>query len=175
MAWNDPNEVDWDVGDVLTADSLQSYVRDNLLALRALNFATQRHDLSSNISTLSTSFVDIDITNLKVELNISSDRLLCIASFMIDRVGSGGVPQGIGYYDLAVNQDASFSSFVRASNHADGLIKSNSFDLPVVLFGYWTNLAPGAKRITVQARTSTASYGSIIRNAQTVNLLALEV
>ena len=169
MVWSDPNEVEWEVGDPVTSADMKQYVRDNLLALRALNVAQTSYKPGANITTNSNSFVDADPTNLKVSLDITSDKLLCICSFRGRKSTANS-----GYFDLIVNESASVD--VRAGDVNDGLIEvhagANTADL--IIIGYWTGLDEGTKEIKLQMRSDDANNVNVYDDFSVV-LTAFEV
>lgn len=170
MAWNDPNELTWAEGSPLTAEDMNTYVKNNLLALRALNVEQTMHLLNAAIASNNTSFVDADPNNLKVQIDISSDKLLCIASF----VGSKAT-NGSAYFDLIVNQDGG-STNVRAGDATNGLVQisSTASQREIILVGFWTGLQPGTKIVKIQMRSSNSNNANIF-NDMAVLMTALEV
>jgi hypothetical protein len=74
MAWTTPKT--WSVNELVTAANMNAQLRDNLLYLkgeqdflRSRPFGSQYYTLSSAIQTTSTSYVDVDATNIKVTVS----------------------------------------------------------------------------------------------------------
>lgn len=165
MAWNDPNELTWAEGSPLTSEDMISYVKDNLLALRALNVEQVLYKPSATILTNSTSFVDADPVNLKLDIDISSDRLLAICKFR-------AATDNKAYFDLIVNQDG--STDVRAGDATDGLyITEGLGEQWVLLMAFWTGLEPGTKTVKLQMRSDSGNIG--VHNNASFVLTAWEV
>jgi hypothetical protein len=72
--WTSP--VTWNPGQVVAASDLNAQLRDNLIYLFARPQNVVKRDNGANYTTTSTSFVDIDGTNLKITLNISGGAVL---------------------------------------------------------------------------------------------------
>jgi hypothetical protein len=68
--WTDP--ATWEVGQLITADDLNEQIRDELLWLLNRPSAIQLVNEASNYTTTSTSFVDVDSTDLSKTVNIKS-------------------------------------------------------------------------------------------------------
>jgi hypothetical protein len=66
MSWTDPKT--WQTGEALTASDMNTHIKDNLNALKAPPTAHYECDEVSDYSTTSTSFVDIDATNLSLTI-----------------------------------------------------------------------------------------------------------
>jgi hypothetical protein len=74
MAWTTPKT--WNVDELLTAANLNTHLRDNLNALKAPPTAHYECNESSDYSTTSTSFVDVDGTNLALTLTTGGGDVL---------------------------------------------------------------------------------------------------
>jgi hypothetical protein len=74
MTWTTPKT--WNVDELLTAANLNTHLRDNLNALKAPPTAHHECDESSDYSTTSTSFVDVDGTNLALTLTTGGGDVL---------------------------------------------------------------------------------------------------
>jgi hypothetical protein len=74
MAWSTPPT--FTSGQVITATDLNTYLRDNenYLLSRPKNFV--KHDNNADYTTTSSSFVDIDGTNLTITLTLSGSAVL---------------------------------------------------------------------------------------------------
>jgi hypothetical protein len=74
MAWTTPKT--WNVDELLTAANLNMHLRDNLNALKAPPTVHYECDEDSEYTTTSTSFVDVDGTNLALTLTTSGGDVL---------------------------------------------------------------------------------------------------
>ncbi len=66
MAWTTPRT--WVAEELVTAAIMNAHVRDNLNALKSPVSQQVLRDNNANYTTTSTSFVDVDTTNLKITL-----------------------------------------------------------------------------------------------------------
>lgn len=81
MAWTTPKT--WNDGDVLTAAELNEQVRDNLNFLFDKPGAISNLDEAANYTTTSTTFVDIDATDLSKTITTSGgDVLIWFSAFL---------------------------------------------------------------------------------------------
>lgn len=94
MAWTAPKT--WTDGSVLTAAELNEQLRDNLNFLKAPD-----NDIKVSVaeySTTSTTFVDIDNTNLSASITTSAGAaVLCWFQFPVYGAAAAGVPTMIGF------------------------------------------------------------------------------
>jgi hypothetical protein len=167
MTWTDPSELTWAEGSPLTAADMNTYVKNNLLALRALNVEQTIYTLGTGIGTSSTSFVDADPLYLTVEIEISSDRLLCYGVVPVNLATGEKV-----YFDLIVNQDD--STDVRAGDVTNGLAVVLFPHEEAYFIGFWTGLQPGTKTVRLQVRAGGA-YAVEIEAGTSISLTAMEV
>ena len=65
----------WVTGEPLTASDLNTYVRDNQDALKAPPADINNIDKGSNITTTSTSFVDVDATDFSATITTTGGRV----------------------------------------------------------------------------------------------------
>lgn len=130
MAWNTP--ITWATNQLVTATDLNGQVRDNLNYLFNRPYAQYKRT-SGNYTTTSTSFVDVDATNLNLSLTTKSGVVLfffqgvsqtdtngawAIFDVLVDGVAFGGGWLGYGmqaasYRSLAgENYDVTFIGMV---------------------------------------------------------------
>jgi hypothetical protein len=75
MAWTTP--ATWTPGQLVAASDLNTHLRDNLLYLfNGRPKSVIKRDNNANYSTSSTTFVDVDATNLAISLAIASGNAL---------------------------------------------------------------------------------------------------
>lgn len=109
MTWTTPRT--WQVDELVTADLLNTHLRDNLNALKSPPSQQVVRDNEAAYSTTSTSFVVVDGTNLKITLTTTGGDVLVgftgtahadstsgrQMSFDVQVDGSGGWAQDQGY------------------------------------------------------------------------------
>ena len=74
MAWTTPK--DWSVDEQLTASKLNIHLRDNMNALKSPPSNDSALNLGSDISTSSTSFGDVDGTNLSLAITTNGGDVM---------------------------------------------------------------------------------------------------
>src|SRR5215475_4560022 len=145
MGWTSPPS--WVAGNVIGATDLNTYVRDNTNYLLARPKTVIKRDNNANYTTTSTSFVDIDGTNLAASITISGSVLLM---GFVGVVSPGGILANYPWFDFTIDGTR------YASAGADGLIRSTSTtsggiqDTPVCILGIATGLSAGAHTVKVQ-------------------------
>lgn len=127
MAWTTPKT--WTDGNVLTAAELNEQVRDNLNFLYAKPTDDYVINGAANYSTTSTTFVDVDATNLSLTLTSGGGDLLVWFS------GTTGVSSGArGYTFLDLDLDGS-----RVGGD-DGLVFVSSYGASLYAEDKWRNI-----------------------------------
>ncbi len=160
MAWTTPDTRS--AGDVLSAANYNTYLRDNLNYLFSgrPKFAILR-DNGASYTTTSTSFVDVDATNLKGTLTLSGSAVLIGFQCVLASSGAGG--------PLAPQFDISVDGVRVGASGADGLMRASStttYVYPgVALLALITNLSAGSHTFKVlwkcnQALTVTMYAGN---------------
>jgi hypothetical protein len=147
MAWTTPKT--WTVRELVTASMMNTHVRDNLnFLLSGRAKQTIKRDNGATYTTTSTSFVDIDGTNLKVDLTTAGGAVLvgfagtitasavAVASFDIDIDGTRYASAGL---------DGVFAQNVKAEYEA--------INLAVLV----TGLSAGAHTFKIQWRITTGN------------------
>lgn len=74
MAWTSPKT--WSVGEVLTASDMNTYVRDNLNALKAPPSDNYEANEGANYTTSSATFADVDGTNLSLSITTTGGDIM---------------------------------------------------------------------------------------------------
>lgn len=168
MSWNTPRT--WLPGEVVTASLLNAHLRDNLNALlagRPLAFTCRAG--SADYSTSSTSFVDVDGTNLALTMNLNGSRALLVATALI----AGSQSDNICYLDWSADGAA------RAGG-SNGLIQSAlgttglNFQAVTALAAF-SGLSPGSHTFALQYRSNGNGNASVLNNGQAVVLFGLEI
>jgi hypothetical protein len=144
MSWTTPKT--WAVDELVTASALNSHLRDNLNYLFGRPKQSVKRDNNVAYTTTSTSFVDVDSTNLKLTLTLTGSSVL---------IGFTAVPatvNNIGFLDFAVD-GARY-----ASEGTEGLaaVEPNSY-VPMTMTALITGLSAGSHNFTVQWRVNGGS------------------
>lgn len=158
MAWTDLTNVT--TGQLIDA-TLFNNILDNQRYLLERAAASQIYVAGSNYTTTSTSFVDVDATNLKITIAPASDRLLVLATARFYVKGN------LTCLDLAANS-------VRAGDTNWGLAATSSTEAQTItVAGYWSGLTPGNNYdVTLQWKTSSGT-AMIFNN--TVNMWGIDI
>jgi hypothetical protein len=162
MAWTTPK--DWTTNELVTAAMMTTHVRDNLNYLFSgypIAFATYS---AANKTTISTTFVDIDATNLKLTLDVKSGRAILIA------VGTWQHSSGAGamfadWYSTTLAQ--------RAGDTNTGLtggVNSTS-GVPCVVIGRFTGLTAGSHDFKLQWKVANGTGTMVSGTSGVVTLL----
>jgi hypothetical protein len=85
MTWTFPKT--WFAGELVTADLLNTHLRDNLNALHARPKAVYK-DNACSYSTSSTTFVDVDSNNLTLSIDTTGGDVLVLANVTVSITGS---------------------------------------------------------------------------------------
>jgi hypothetical protein len=110
--WHTP--ATWTVGQLVTATNLNEQLRDNLEFLKTPPTSLYNLNQGSDYTTTSTSFVDVDATNLSLTINTAGGDVLIV--FLGFGAGSARL-----YFDIAIDGvrmagDDGFFSAVQNSN-----------------------------------------------------------
>lgn len=98
MAWTTPKT--WSAGEALTAALMNEQLRDNMNFLKDRGQASYRTDEGSDYTTASTTFVDVDATNLALSVPGQADGHILVGfsgSWENDTIGKQN------YFDIAVD------------------------------------------------------------------------
>jgi hypothetical protein len=166
MAWTTP--ATWTPGQVVTASDLNTHLRDNLNFLFSRPNSVIKRDNNANYTTTSTSFVDVDGTNLKITLTITGSVVLLAFTVMAT---SNAI------FDILID------STRYASGGNDGLLAAqdaSSARGPVSAALLITGLSAGAHTFKLQWKavtgTATLYAGSGVGNTDFIpTLWAVEV
>jgi len=154
MSWTDPKT--WAVGEVVTANLLNEQVRDNLTALKTTNSAQYLLDESTDYTTTSTSFADVDATKFSHTITTTGGDVLIGFNASI-KMSGGSLPV---YFDVDMDgtRVASDDGIVIISSTTSNNINGGSFIYLV------TNVAGGAHTFKLQwkvdAGTATLYAGA---------------
>lgn len=165
MAWTTPKT--WTTGEPLTAGDLNTHLRDNLEALRQPPTAHYEPDETSDYSTTSGTFVDVDSTNLALTITTNGGDVL------VGFHGSAGGVAGSGgmrylQFDVEVDSErvAGDDGIV-----ALGVPGSSTVISPISFARLVTGLAPGGHTFKLQwRRNNTGLTGTLYAGAGTSGL-----
>lgn len=101
MAWITPK--DWEVGESLTAAKLNTHLRDNLNALKSPPSDGYVVNEGSDYSTSSTSFANVDGTNLHLTLTTTGGDVEVHFEGTFQAAGAAGIVYLDVYVDAAVD------------------------------------------------------------------------
>jgi len=145
MAWTAPTTRA--TGDLITASIYNGDLVDNLLALKDPPYAEYVLDEGADYTTTSSTFVDIDNTNLSLDLTITGDTVL---------VGFIGSFRGNNLVFIDVSVDSS-----RVAGD-DGIFGQGTFNtlpgLPANFVLPVTGLTPGLRNFKLQWKTNGTAY-----------------
>lgn len=155
MAWIQPKT--WS-SEPLIASDMNTHIRDNLNALK--DPPTESYEFNTNYSTTSTSFVDVDATNLSLTITTTGGDVLIGAMLYHDN--------GRIYFD--VTQDGA-----RLGDSSHGLASSNGFEGMTTLLFLVTGLAAGTYTFNLQWKVGTGTRNLNLNPAPTNQFWVREV
>lgn len=171
MAWTTPKT--WTVDELVTASMLNTHLRDNLNYLfsgRGGGGTAVLRDNSGQYTTTSTSFVDVDATNLKIDLTLSGTKVLVGFSGVVEHsLGNNRV-----FFDVDVGGTRHANSFT------DGLVMWRGENGPATMGAAFvvliTGLSTGANTFKLQWKVASGT-GRLKSNStdSPVNFWAMEV
>ncbi len=141
MAWTTPRT--WVVGELVTASLMNAHVRDNLNYLLAGRANDVAHDTGSSTTT-STSYTDVDATNLTVTVTPKSSRVLVFCHLILESSGAA-----IGYAQIYGDNSAGTSGEYTVTN---------SDHKGICMIHPFTGLTPGTTyTFTAQFKSASGS------------------
>lgn len=168
MPWTSPRT--WTPGEIVTASLLNTHLRDNLNALlsgRPLAFSVRTG--TADYSTASTSFVEVDSTNLALTLTLTGTRAIVYATAMI----SGSQSANIAYVDWSVDGGARAGGTNGLAQHALGTTGANFQTL--TMLGVFSGLSPGTHTFRLVYRSNGSGNAIVLNNGQAVVMAGIEV
>jgi hypothetical protein len=141
-------------GQIVTATDFNAYLRDNPLYLLTRPNSQLLRDKGSNYTTTSTSFVDVDATNLSIQLAVSGSVVLLGFCGVCYNSAAGNV--GHIAFDFSVNGTRIGAAGVDGltGSYAGGTVEQR----PVTMIALATGLTPGLTHtFRVQWRVNTAA------------------
>jgi hypothetical protein len=155
--WRTP--VTWTVGQLVTATNLNEQLRDNLEFLKTPPTALHHVNQASDYTTTSTSFVDVDATNLSLTIVTAGGDVMIGFTGTVDNNGAGKT-----YLDVAVDS-------VRMGGD-DGLQAADNNAItaePMILCVLKQGLAPGSHTFKLQWKVQSGT-STLYAGAGTTNL-----
>ncbi len=139
--WSVPRS--WSVGELVTASLLNTHLRDNLEFLKTPPTALYHVNQSTDYTTTSTSFADVDATNLSFNLTTAGGDVLIV--FM----GYGGGSARL-YFDVAIDS-------VRMAGDDGFLASVNAANTPITLVALKQGLSAGSHTFKLQWKVNSGS------------------
>jgi len=163
MPWTIP--ATFSPGQVVAASDLNSQLRDNelyLLAGRPMGYVMRQG--VADYTTTSTTFVDVDATNLILTLALNGSRVLVVAT---------------GTMEAAVAQDMYFDWIVDSTTRAggsNGVSQSNNNNQrqTFTALGFFSGLSAGVHTFKLQYRT-VGGTATLHNNGQPLTLFGVEI
>jgi hypothetical protein len=173
MAWTTPRT--WVDGEVPGGSTFNAHVRDNLLYLLARPNQRISRDAGSSYTTTSTSFVDIDGTNLSISLTTSGSAVL---------IGMAGAVRGDST-DVRACFDVTIDGTRYAATTTEGITQGlppvgGNFKSPISFAVLATGLSVGSHTFRLQwkvqaAGTTALLSGGVANNDHPISFWAVEV
>lgn len=151
--WRQP--VTWSVGQLVTATNLNEQLRDNLEFLKTPPTALYTVNQASDYTTTSTSFVDVDATNLSLTIATAGGDVLIV--FM----GYGGGTARL-YLDVAIDS-------VRMAGDDGFLAAVSGVNTPITLVALKQGLTAGSHTFKLQWKVNSGT-GTLYAGAGTAGL-----
>lgn len=151
--WSVPRT--WVVGELVTASLLNTHLRDNLEFLKAPPTALYNVNQGSDYTTTSTSFADVDATNLSLNITTAGGDVLIV--FM----GYGGGTARL-YFDILIDG-------VRMAGDDGFLAAVNAVNTPITLVALKQGLSAASHTFKLQWKVNSGS-GTLYAGAGTSGL-----
>ena len=148
--WTSP--VTWNPGQVVAASDLNTQLRDNLIYLFTRPQSVVKRDNGASYTTTSTSFVDIDGTNLKITFTISGSAVL------LGFTGVLGIASPDTQFDLLVD-GARYASV--GSDGLAAMQTPSGYPFGITLVGLVTGLAAGQHTFKIQWKNLTGGTSTL--------------
>jgi len=148
--WRTP--ITWTVGQLVTATNLNEQLRDNLEFLKTPPTALYNVNQASDYTTTSTTFVDVDATNLLLTIATAGGDVLIV--FM----GYGGGTSRL-YFDIAIDG-------VRMAGDDGFLSAVNAVNTPITLVALKQGLSAGSHTFKLQWKVNSGT-GTLYAGAGT--------
>lgn len=146
--WTTPKT--WSTGEALTASDMNAHIRDNLDALKAPPTDNYECNEASDYTTTSTTFVDVDATNLNLTITTTGGDVM---------VGFYGTVKHSAASNNAIKFDVDLDGSLIAGD--DGLIGTNfpaaSQSRAVSFVVLVTGLSAGSHTFKLQWHTASAT------------------
>ena len=161
MPWNTPPT--FTAGQVVTASDLNSYLRDNPNYLfGGPTTYTVKREGTADYTITSTSFVDVDATNLIITANVQGGKFTVIAEFFMEPTGTS--PQCEA--DIILDSTTRFGS-----THGTAVFTPARWG-HVTLVAFFTGLSAGSHTFKLQARVTGASMTcTVYNNARPISMI----
>lgn len=150
MAWTTPTTRV--TGELITAAIWNTDIKANLDYLFARPLADTIYNVPSALQTNSTSFVDVDATNIIATFTTAAARIIAIASFLGSKATSTA-----GLWDLILD------STTRAGHSTGGLGRLvTGAASHIMIAGKWDSVSAASHTIKLQQRSEDANNVSVL-------------
>ena len=156
--WTTPKT--WSTGEALTASDMNTHIRDNLDALKEPPTASYACDEASDYTTTSTTFVDVDSTNLSLQITTTGGDVL------IGFVGTVQLTTAASIlFDVDVDgtRDGGDDGICRGYSSTNTLIQTIGFVRLI------TGLSAGSHTFKLQWKTTSGTLVDLYAGAGTSN------
>lgn len=155
MPWTTPRT--FVAGETVTASMLNTHIRDNLNMLLEQTLSQTLYMPAGAYTTTSTTFADVDSTNLKRTIAPISTRVLVMAMFTAG-TNSGALANAAAQFDIN-----NATSSARLGHTTNGLVSTGSTGQALMLFGVATGLTAGTTYdFRLQYRSTSGSYTTTV-------------
>ncbi|MFN7210461.1 MAG: hypothetical protein ACK4P1_08735 [Aggregatilineales bacterium] len=169
MAWTNPKT--WVAGDVVGANDLNEQLRDNLSYLHSRPHQRIVRVATADYITTSTTFVDIDSTNLSITLTVSSGAVMVgFSGVTLVNTGANVKPA----FNFTIDS-VPFTSAARGVVCYDQPAGAAVFDGPVSYVALVTDLTVGAHTFRPQWRNIATGTVMLYAVSSPVIFWAMEV
>ena len=154
--WTDPQT--WVTGDLVDADALNTYLRDNLLYLKAANSLTSV-SVDATYTTSLTTWADVDTAALVITLNAGGGPLLIGARMAVQHVNNLDATQ----FDVTLDSVRLGGTYGLAHHEAANTWAGQQ--LPVTFQTMLPDITPGAHTFRLQWRKAGTNPVTLVNTA----------
>ena len=152
----------WAVGELVTASNLNTHLRNNMEYLRVASADNYRGNESADITTSSTTFIDIDSGKYTVDVVIEAEN----GDILVCWVGAAKHSGGRTFFDITRALNGGAASRIFGDDGATAVVETTIGDCSFSFID--KNLAPGTYTYVMQWKT-TGATGTLYSGAGTAN------
>jgi hypothetical protein len=155
MAWTTPNTAA--AGGVVSASDHNTYIRDNLSFLLNGKAASEiQREGSADYTVVGTTWTEVDSTNLRITLSVTSGRVLLISNFRLAADNTASSAANVRFYNVT-------SAVAEGGTNGLAYMPQNR-EGQVNMTAIITGLAAGSYTFTLQFRNAQAGATTTINN-----------